>query len=106
MVGAMRRTHRESKTRLFRIWAGMIDRCRRPRNSAWRYYGERGISVCDEWTTSFEAFRDWALRNGYADALTIDRRDSHSGYTSANCQWISRRAQIKARNAQGQITAR
>ena len=53
--------------RLHNIWGHMVHRCN---NEEIANYGGRGISVCREWKQSFEAFRDWALSNGYRDNLT------------------------------------
>lgn len=52
-------------------------RCYNPKDKRYERYGGRGITVCDEWRNSFEAFRDWALSNGYSDELTIDRIDTN-----------------------------
>lgn len=86
--------------RLYRIWLGMRGRCENPNAEAYGDYGARGIFVCQEWQ-DFEAFRDWAIAHGYADALTIERRDSLGDYTPSNCEWItlsenSRRATVAA----------
>lgn len=51
--------------------------------------GGNGVIVCPEWRNSFEAFREWALANGYCDNLTIDRIDSNGNYEPSNCQWLS-----------------
>lgn len=85
-------THREIHTRLYRIWGNMCNRCSNSNNPAWDRYGGRGITVCDEWK-SFECFRDWAMKNGYADNLTLDRRDNDMGYNPSNCRWVDRFAQ-------------
>jgi hypothetical protein len=81
--------HQGRVERLWRIWAGMTDRCRRPKNSGFKYYGARGISVCPEWRDDYPAFRDWALANGYGDGLTIDRVDPDGNYEPGNCRWVS-----------------
>jgi hypothetical protein len=52
-------------------------------------YIERGIRVCDEWAHSFEAFKAWALANGYQDDLLLDREDNDRGYEPGNCRWVT-----------------
>jgi len=81
-----RLTHGGTKSRLYRIWTGMLRRCRNSHSKDYGNYGGRGIVVCDEWF-NFEPFRDWALANGYADSLTIDRKDVNGNYEPNNCKW-------------------
>lgn len=65
-ISDARTTHGMRKTRLYRIWTGVKDRCLNENSKYRKRYGGRGITICDEWKDSFEAFRDWALENGYS----------------------------------------
>ena len=74
----------------------MRDRCKNPHSADWYNYGGRGITVCEKWDSSFEAFRKWAESNGYDDRKSIDRIDVNAGYYPDNCRWVS--MQVQANN--------
>jgi hypothetical protein len=84
--------HGLSGTRLFRLWWGMKRRCNDPKEQNYKYYGGRGIAVCDEWD-DYKAFHDWAYENNYEDSLSIDRIDCDGNYTPDNCRWVELSAQ-------------
>lgn len=89
-AGSANRVHGDSRgERLYRIWKAMRRRCLVPAASNYQWYGGRGIVICAEWS-DYPVFREWALANGYADGLEIDRIDSDGDYTPTNCQWISK----------------
>ena len=75
--------------RLRCIFKSMQDRCLNPNGKDYRWYGAKGISICEEWLNNPKMFEEWALNNGYSDDLTIDRIDPRGDYTPGNCRWIS-----------------
>ena len=90
------RIHGGKGTRLYECWRHMIYRCENPKNQAYKDYGKRGISVCEDWH-DFTKFRQWAIANGYADSLTIDRIDVNGNYEPLNCRWVGSKVQMNNR---------
>lgn len=74
---------------LYNAWKNMIDRCHNPKNSHWKWYGERGISVCMEWRGAPNRFIEWALVNGYQKGLEIDRENNDGNYEPSNCRFVT-----------------
>ena len=91
-------THRLSKTRLYHIWGCMIQRCNNPKNSSYKFYGPKHVSVCPEWRNDFMEFYNWAISNGYREDLTIDRIDGNKDYCPDNCRWVDAYVQSNNRS--------
>lgn len=82
--------------RLYKVWESMRARCENPSHKAFRFYGAKGVTVCQEWQ-DYAVFRAWAVANGYVegqvpepsmDRPSIDRVDSSGNYCPENCRFI------------------
>lgn len=88
------------ENRIYRIYYGMITRCYNPKDTkAYKHYGALGVSVCQEWLDSYEAFEAWALSHGYRDNLSIDRINPFGNYEPDNCRWATAKEQANNRRA-------
>lgn len=82
--------------RLYNIWNAMNNRCYNIKHDKYKYYGGRGITICDEWLDNNSLFFDWALANGYKNPLTIHRKDNDGNYSAGNCCFITHQEQMQA----------
>lgn len=95
--------HNMSYSRLYQIWALMKARCNNPNRREYRWYGGRGIKVCEEWL-EFTPFMNWAMKFGYNEDLTLDRIDNDGDYCPSNCRWVSMDVQANNKSTNRYIT--
>lgn len=79
----------EKQQYLYKVWGWMKSRCNNPNDTAYHYYGERGISVCNEWQNNSAVFIGWALANGWEKGLVIDRKNNDGNYEPSNCRFVT-----------------
>ena len=95
-IGAASTTHGLSGHPAWAVWHSMKQRCTDPNHKAWANYGGRGITVCESWLKSFEAF--WSdMGATYRPGLELDRRENNAGYSPENCRWVTRRENTQNR---------
>lgn len=100
-----------SKTKLYKKWSDMKRRCYNQNNCNYKYYGGRGIKVCEEWLEDYTNFKTWALENGYDEKAprgkcTLDRINNDGDYCPENCRFVDQSIQnmsMRHKNTSGYI---
>lgn len=108
--GCMRTTNRRNATKKhgmkgtpeYAAWNGLKDRCCNPNCPSYPHYGGRGITVCDEWTNSFEAFYEHV--GPRPEGFTLDRKDVNGNYEPGNVFWVDQEQQCNNRTNARSLT--
>lgn len=90
-------SHNMSRTKTYRIWAGMIQRCTYKKHIHYKYYGGRGIDVCESWRSFENFFNDMGERP--SECHSIDRIDNNGDYEPNNCRWVTMEKQSQNKRA-------
>jgi len=106
-IREMRYRHGDRNSRLYSVWKTMKKRCENKNCNSYKWYGAKGVSVCDEWH-DYSVFKKWALDNGYDEKAekgecTIDRINPYGDYEPSNCKWVSMAEQARNKRNSVQI---
>lgn len=96
--GVSRITHHMSNEKIYAVWQGMRKRCFSTYHKNYESYGGRGITVCQEWNESFEAFYDYVsqLPHFGEKGYSLDRINNDGNYEPGNVRWAT--AKVQANN--------
>jgi hypothetical protein len=91
-----------AKSPTYSVWRGMKTRCLNRNSTFYAEYGGRGITICQAWLGSFEAF--YADMGAKPDNMSLERKNNDAGYSPENCVWATRTTQSRNRRGRRLLT--
>lgn len=103
MKNIKREYHGMSKTKIYKVWADMKQRCYNKTASSYKYYGGRGITVCELWIFNFLAYYNFVrkLKNYEVEGYSLDRIENEKGYEPGNVKYSTKSEQTYNRRTWG-----
>lgn len=89
---------------ILRLWYSIKARCYNENFKGFHNYGGKGVIMCNEWLTDFNAFYEWGIENGWQKGLDIDRIDNNGDYEPGNCRFVDRKTNCRNKNNNLKIT--
>ena len=83
--------HGMKQHRLYYVWSDMKRRCINPKRKDFKYYGGRGIKVCEEWMDINNFISD--MYPTFQEGLSLDRINANGNYEKSNCRWATKTTQ-------------
>ena len=71
---------------LYNVWSGIKRRCYNPKQKSYKYYGAKGVTMCEEWLNDYRKFYDWMMANGYEKGMVVSRNEDKGNYEPSNCK--------------------
>lgn len=92
------------RTKTYRSWESMKQRCLNPKFSSYHWYGGRGVIICERWLGE-DGFKNFLADMGEVpNGLTLERIDNNGNYEPSNCRWATRKDQCRNRKTSAFLT--
>lgn len=98
-----REKHGMSKTKIYKVWAEMLNRCTNPNHANAKYYYDKGITVCDEWKSFLTFYNDMGDK---PEGMWLERIDNAKAYCKENCKWETPSRQCSNRGRSSNTSGR
>lgn len=72
-------------TPFYKFWHKLFQKCKNPEDEDFRYFGRRGITLCEEWENFARFYED--MFPGWKPRATLHRKDKAQGFSRENCSW-------------------